>query len=145
MLPRIFAKVNPKTGVAVYSIWIVCGLISIPAFFLNLEQITKVISVGNLMNYSFVSACGVALRFRDRDTQTTVRAPKEIYVWLYLASSFILSVVILNSKSINAFNIIFGVITLFLFIELCRAEQPNRPRTGHFSMPMVPFLPLIGI
>jgi len=56
---------------------------------LNLEQITKVISCGNLMTYSFVTACGVALRFRERETQTTVRASDERYVWAYLLFSFL--------------------------------------------------------
>ena len=97
------------------------------------------------MNYSFVQSCGIALRFRDRETQTTERSEKEAYVWLYLISSFILAILILNFDGFNAYNIFFAVTTLVLFIELCRADQPNKPRTGHYTMPMVPFLPLIGI
>ena len=68
LLPKFFAEVDPKSGTTKKGAWVVLAIISFPAFFLNLEQITKVISVGNLMNYSFVSACGVALRFRERDT-----------------------------------------------------------------------------
>ena len=67
-MPKIFAKVDPRTGVPVYGAWICMITMGIPAFMLDLEQITKVISCCNLMTYSFVAACGVALRFRDRET-----------------------------------------------------------------------------
>ena len=122
LLPKLFAEINPQTGVAVKSVWVVFAIMSVPAFLLNLEQITKVISVGNLMNYSFVQSCGIALRFRDRETQTTERSDKESYVWCYLISSFILAILILNFDGFNAYNIFVGIITAVLFIELCRAE-----------------------
>ena len=48
--------------------WIVVFFMAIPAFMLDLEAITKVISCGNLLTYSFVSACGIALRFREPET-----------------------------------------------------------------------------
>ena len=48
------------------------------------------------MTYSFVTACGVALRFRDRETQTTLRVPAEKYVWLFLLFSFLLAVLVMN-------------------------------------------------
>ena len=124
--------------------WLVFFAMSFPAFFLNLEQITKVISVGNLMNYSFVSACGIALRFRQRDTQTTVRSDNEKFVWLFLASSLIFAVVFINLPG-TTFAYISGIVTAVFALQLCMLEQPNKPRTGHYNMPLVPFLPLVGI
>ena len=38
-----------------------------------------------------------------------------------------------------------GVITFLILIRLCLAEQKNRPRRGHYTMPWVPILPAIGI
>jgi len=38
---------------------------AITAFFLDFEEITKVVNIGNLLTYSFVTACGIALRLRQ--------------------------------------------------------------------------------
>ena len=76
--------------------WICWFFMSIPAFMLDLEQITKVISCGNLLTYSFVTACGVALRFRERDTQATMRASGELWVWAYLVTSFLTALSIMK-------------------------------------------------
>ena len=117
---------------------------AIPAFFLNLEQITKIISCGNLTTYSFVTACGIALRFRERETQTTDRSPNEIYVWAFLASSFITSILFMKVEN-KVFFYIFASLTIALLIRLMFIPQPNQPRTGHYKMPFVPLLPAIGI
>ena len=68
LLPKIFAKVSPTTHVPVAGAWLCFLFLAIPTFMLDLEAITKVISCGNLLTYSFVTACGVALRFRERET-----------------------------------------------------------------------------
>lgn len=96
LLPAIFARLNPSTGVPVVGSWICIFFMSIPAFMLDLEQITKVISCGNLLTYSFVTACGVALRFRERDTQATMRASGELWVWAYLVTSFLTALSIMK-------------------------------------------------
>lgn len=111
---------------------------------LDLEAITKVISCGNLMTYSFVSACGVALRFRERETQTSVRAPEERYVWGYLLFSFLTA--ICGEKGVeNYATYSLAAVTVLIVIRLCFVEQKNRPRRGHYTMPWVPILPAIGI
>ena len=119
-------------------------VISIPAFFLDLEQIAKLISCGNLLTYSFVSACGIALRFRQRETQTMERSPNEVYVWAYLLSSFLTAMLFAKVD-----NKIYGAVsaggTLILIGVLMCIPQPNVPRRGHYRMPCVPLLPCIGI
>ena len=111
---------------------------------LDLEQITKVISCGNLMTYSFVTACGVALRFRERETQTTVRAPAERYVWAFLLFSFLTAICLMRQLSMYA-TFALGTITILILVRLFFFEQKNKPRRGHYTMPWVPLLPAIGI
>mmetsp|Transcript_26065 Transcript_26065/g.32552 ORF Transcript_26065/g.32552 Transcript_26065/m.32552 type:complete len:96 (+) Transcript_26065:1252-1539(+) len=91
---------------------------SIPAFMLDLEAITKVISCGNLMTYSFVTACGVALRFRERETQTMERASSEKYVWTFLLLSFGTSLCLMKQYSIYL-TVGLGSLTAFNLIILC--------------------------
>ena len=40
---------------------------------------------------------------------------------------------------------LLGVVTLVMLAILCRLEQPNKPRTGHYQAPFVPLLPCLGI
>lgn len=117
---------------------------SIPAFCLDLEQITKVISCGNLLTYSFVTACGVALRFRERETQTLVRAPAEMLVWAFLLFSFLTALCVMKSANLAA-TATLAAVTLIIVIRLCFVAQNNMPRRGHYTMPLVPVLPAIGI
>ena len=97
---------------------------AVPAFFLDLEQITKIISCGNLTTYSFVTACGIALRLRERETQTTVRAPTEIYVWLFLVSSFVSALCFLKMESPTV-AYVFAGLTLALLVRMMFMAQPN--------------------
>ena len=117
---------------------------ALPAFFLDLEAISKIISCGNLTTYSFVTACGIALRFRDRDTQITDRSPNEVYVWLFLVSSFVTSLCFTKLDNKIASYTLAGL-TLALLIRLMFIPQPNQPRRGHYRMPLVPLLPAVGI
>jgi len=82
-------EINPVTRVPVAGAWYTFLFMAGPAFFLDLEQITKIISCGNLMTYSFVTGCGIALRFRERETQNNVRSSNEFWVWAYMFFSFI--------------------------------------------------------
>ena len=100
---------------------------SVPAFFLDLEQITKIISCGNLTTYSFVTACGIALRLRERETQTMVRASSEVYVWLFLTSSFLTALCLVKLENKIVAYILAGL-TLALLIRLMCTPQPNQPR-----------------
>ena len=63
LIPKIFGEVDPVTRIPVKGSWIVYVIVAIPAFLMDLEAITKLISMGNLLMYSFVTGCGIALRF----------------------------------------------------------------------------------
>ena len=144
LLPPIFSRVNPTTNVPVAGAWLVWLGMSIPAFMLDLEAITKVISCGNLMTYSFVTACGIALRFRSRETQTTERAPAEKYVWAFLVLSFATALALMKEASIYL-SIGLGSLTAVTLGILWWAPQLNKPRRGHYTMPLEPVLPAVGI
>jgi APA family basic amino acid/polyamine antiporter len=63
----VFGELHPKYKVPVKGGWIICFFICLVSFFLDLEAITKIISVGNLMTYTVVNMAVIALRFRDTD------------------------------------------------------------------------------
>ena len=92
-------------------------MMSIPAFFLDLEAITKVISLGVLITYSIVTACGIALRFRERATQTSVRSSNEVYVWLYILSAFALAYCLVRVDNMT-YKYITAAITFALLIVM---------------------------
>ena len=119
-------------------------VISVPAFFLDLEQIAKLISCGNLLTYSFVSACGIALRFRKRETQTIERSPNEAYVWAYLLAAFLTAMLFAKVEN-KIYGAVSAGVTILLVGRLMFIPQPNVPRRGHYRMPCVPLLPCLGI
>ena len=84
LIPKVFCELNPVTRIPVKGSWLVTIPIGLLAFFLDLEQITKIISLGNLLTYSFVSGCGIALRLRDVNSQSS----NEMWVWNFTLASF---------------------------------------------------------
>ena len=141
LLPAIFAKVDPVTRIPVAGAWLVTIPIGLLAFFLDLEQITKIISIGNLLMYNFVSGCGIALRLRDYPLQ---RSPNELWVWAFLTVSFV--AVQLSMKACPLFMIYPSwALMLYVLWRLHRLPQPNKPGAEEYSMPLVPVLPCLGM
>lgn len=60
----IFKELDLVTKVPRKGSWIVCAFVSFVCFFLNLDALAKIISLGTLLNYSFVNTGVIALRFR---------------------------------------------------------------------------------
>jgi amino acid transporter len=50
--------------VPVKGAWYTCFFVCLVCFFLDLEELAKIVALGNLLNYSFVNAGVIALRFR---------------------------------------------------------------------------------
>ena len=98
---------------------------SIPAFFLDLEAITFVVSLSNLLVFSFMSACGIALRFRD-EVAKEAYSSKEIIVWIYFLLSF--GVACCLRQGPLWLTITLGSINGCILIVLCFLEQVNKPR-----------------
>lgn len=79
------------TKVPVKGAWYTCIFVSLVCFFLDLEQLSKIISLSNLISYSFVNAGVIALRFRPKQDEVieVSRGRHEKYAWLFLVLAFI--------------------------------------------------------
>ena len=111
---------------------------------MDLEAITKLISMGNLLMYSFVTGCGIALRFRQRETQNSVKSPNEIWVWSYLIVSLFAVISLLKGFTLFL-TVPLCLLTIGIIIKLTQLPQPNRPNSSEYNMPFVPLLPCLGI
>ena len=111
-----------------------CAIASLLAFLLDLEQLTRIVSIGNLITYGFVTACGISLRFRQPETQSSVRSPNEIYMWIYVVSAFITAMLFMKATSQSMFVVfyIFAAITVGLLLKLCCIDQPNKPSNDQY-------------
>ena len=74
LIPKIFCELDPETRIPIWGSWIVFIAVAVPAFFMDLEAITKLISMGNLLMFNFVSGCGIALRLRHKETQNSIKS-----------------------------------------------------------------------
>ncbi len=66
---KVFKEIDPITKVPVKGAWYSCIFVSLVCFFLDLEELSKIISLSNLINYSFVNAGVIALRFRPQQDE----------------------------------------------------------------------------
>ena len=64
-LPAIFSGQNSPNGISTLGSIIGVTLVIIVAVLKDLESIANLISVTNLITYSFVSTCGLAIRYRS--------------------------------------------------------------------------------
>lgn len=63
----MFQKLDPKTKVPVIGAWICCFFECLISFFLDLETLVKIVSLGNLLTYAFVTAGALSLRYRKEN------------------------------------------------------------------------------
>jgi len=143
LIPPIFCKIDPVTRIPVAGAWLVTIPIGLLAFMLDLEQITKIISMGNLLMYSFVTGCGIALRFR-KQTAPTVRTPEENWVWLFLVVAFFAAEATMKEwHPVIVYSL--WAVTAYILFRLQQLPQPNKPGEDEYTMPFVPLLPCLGI
>lgn len=98
---EIFKKTDPITMIPVKGGWITGITICIICFFLDLEPIAKVISLGSLVPYSFVNLSMLSLRFRKTDkfrqydvfpTAYSDKVDRLLFVYMFCAFMFAFSV-----------------------------------------------------
>ena len=65
LLPSIFAHKDPLRKVPVRGALIGFAMVALPTFMLDVEELTKVVSLISLAVYSLTNTCGIALRFRS--------------------------------------------------------------------------------
>ena len=83
-----FKELDPITHVPVKGSWISCVIVIFLSVLLDVEQLTFVLSVENLLTYSFVNAGILALRFRQNPSE---RHKNEWWVWSYTLVAFLFS------------------------------------------------------
>ena len=146
-MPQIFAEISPSTNVPVKGAWLSSILVAIPAFMLDLEAIAFVVSLANLLVYSFMSACGIALRYRESDSDVneipTKASTSERYVWAFFLLAF--GTAYSLNKGPVWLTIALGLLTFASLVTICCFEQVNRPKKGQYAIPLVPFLPCLSI
>ena len=74
-----------------------------------------------------------------------MRAPTEKYVWLFLVVSFFTALILVKFPDATWALYICCSLTVLTLIRLCFVPQTNKPRRGHYTMPLVPILPAVGI
>ena len=61
---KVFNDLDPITKIPIKGAWISCFVICFLSFVLNLEELTFMISLENLLTFSFIDAGVIALRYR---------------------------------------------------------------------------------
>jgi amino acid transporter len=84
-----FKHLDPVTQVPSSGSWISGIAVILTSVFLNIEELTFIISIENLFTYSLVNCALLALRFREDPEK---RHPNERWTWLYLVLAFIFSI-----------------------------------------------------
>ena len=118
-------------------------IVAIPAFFMDLEAITKLISMGNLFMYSFVTCCGLAQRYRDRHAQSEI-SPVEYNIWSFLVISLV-AVIAMIKNVVFYYSFPLMGLSIGLMLKLMTLRQTNKPTAEQYTMPWVPLLPCLGI
>ncbi|MCB0629014.1 MAG: amino acid permease [Saprospiraceae bacterium] len=67
LLPKIFSKIHPRFKTPSFSTIVTGLLVGIPAFFLNLTEVTDLTSIGTL--FAFVVVCSGILFMKDEPTE----------------------------------------------------------------------------
>ena len=109
---------------------------SLLAFFLDLEQLSLLISLDNLLVFSFVMTCGLSIRYKNTKGYK--------YVWLYLLGSMISSLCFRHLDSL-VIQLVIAILPIGAMTKLIATDQSNLPQEGSFQMPWVPVLPCVGI
>ena len=86
MLFGIFKKMNPRNNVPTWNIYIHCIILGLISFFADLEQLSRVISLGNLLSYSVINGSCIALRHVKGDEE---RSDMDGFVWLFIFAAVV--------------------------------------------------------
>jgi APA family basic amino acid/polyamine antiporter len=75
LLPKRFAKLHPRFKTPAFSTIVTGILVAVPALFMNLKEVTDLVSIGTL--FAFVLVCGGVLRLEpgDKKDKTRFRVP----------------------------------------------------------------------
>ena len=143
-LPAFFSGSEEKNGISVKGTIFTTVIISFIAVFQSLEGISQLVSVVNLVTYSFVCACCIAYRFKK--SEDLFSGGGASWVWIFFGCSYVSSMILMKLEQ----PIVFGlslIVCLGAFIQIVRSKQWNKPdpEKGHYESPLVPYLPCFAI
>ncbi|KAF7825125.1 Cationic amino acid transporter 9, chloroplastic [Senna tora] len=145
LLPSIFAKVDSKCHTPIYSqVWV--GIVAcVLAGLLNVHALSNVLSVGTLTSYSVVSACVIALRWKDKMASQVSSSARQEGVLCLIAVAFcgFGAGLFFRYDASHLFLILAIVVATAASAALC-FRQVYADAIG-FSCPGVPIVPVICI
>ncbi|WP_416354176.1 APC family permease [Agrilactobacillus fermenti] len=106
LLPKAFAKVNPKTHVPITNTWIFAVIASFLAMFIPLDVITELVNIGTLFAFAMVSIGVIFLRKNPqvKDLPTAYKVP--LYPFIPILSFILCIGLMLKLRAITW--IVFG-------------------------------------
>ncbi|MEV0255035.1 amino acid permease [Streptomyces sp. NPDC050732] len=75
LMPRVFARVSPRTATPVANTWIVAAVVAVPAAFSSLDVVVSLTTIGTLTVMAVVNVAVLALRRSAPDLRRTFRVP----------------------------------------------------------------------
>jgi len=139
LLFQIFAKTN-QNGIPVWGT-VITGIMSgLIAFFLNLDALTDMISIGTLL--AFVVVCGGVVVLRVEDKQKPYKMPLLMLGFLITSTIWAISFTYFENLQPWSF-IVTGPLVIISFVPIALQKHTNIPST--FVCPLVPYIPCLGI
>ena len=125
LLPELFNDSNPDTGIPVKNCYIVLAVLAYLAFFYELEALSLIVSLANLLVFSFVSACGVSFRYRLNANDSLIQGAS-LWVWIYLGCSFVSSFLLMHGVW-WVYTSLSLIGCAFVLLRITQFEQVNVP------------------
>ena len=151
LLFYLFQSVHPRTQVPYWGTIITGAVAATIAFFLSIDSLQNMISIGTLMAFSTVCAGIVILRYQPQQGESLTRSWRNnatVFVAVFVVLSIALSVALTNiERDLSvAVPIVLGLLTLLPVIRLALLPV-NAANTSAdlFLCPLVPWLPCCGI
>ena len=88
LLPKILNECDVKTGIPNLTCYVACVFLCLFSFFFDFEELSLLLSLGNLLVYAFVAGCGIKLRYT---TDLNEKNAASNFVWIYELFAFISS------------------------------------------------------
>jgi len=126
LLPKKFSKIHPKYKTPYFSTLITGALVAIPAFFLNLKEVTDLSSIGTLFAFVLVNAGVIQMESHRNENHKGFKVPyvngRLIIPLLFLTCFFLFTVfdenkIFLNFNWANNFPA-YSFWLLFAFISI---------------------------
>eukprot|EP01119_Soliformovum_irregulare_P004980 TRINITY_DN1623_c0_g1_i1.p1 TRINITY_DN1623_c0_g1~~TRINITY_DN1623_c0_g1_i1.p1 ORF type:complete len:546 (-),score=132.14 TRINITY_DN1623_c0_g1_i1:175-1812(-) len=136
---KIFQRTNVK-GVPVWGTIITGVMSGVIAFFLDLDALTNMISIGTLL--AFIVVCGGVIVLRYQESDRPARVP--LYLLGYFVACIIFAVSFTYLQVLQPWSLFLtGTLLVASFAPFLFMRTTSLPTT--FKCPLVPYVPALGI